>query len=266
MKKLAVVFLFFSSIALPAAVDYFSDAPRAFKSLLADPREAQFRVGYLKTGEKNSYLDMVMGGQLNIVNIILENGHILNIGLKGLISSRFQFASKSFDLQNSDYIGGLTVVFGRNTTFLELFHSHQSSHFGDDLVASNPAIFKNYSYESVRLLFSKEFVFPLRVYGGPKLIYRADPEELLMKSHIILGATYFPELINDLYFALNFESKQENDWTVDSAFTVGYMLGEGAKVQRRQRLFLEIYNGYSPMGQLSKIREFSVLAGFAFTL
>lgn len=247
-------------------MDYFSDAPRTFKAFLADPRESQFRVGYMRTGEAKGYLDMTMGGQLNVANLIFENGHLLNFAIKGLVSSRFQYGSKSFDLQNSDFIGGFATVFGRNTSFVEFFLSHQSSHAGDDVIAANPSAFQNHSHENVRLMYSREFVFPVRLYAGPEIVVRSDPESLRWKTHFHVGGEYYPDFLKDVVFAAYLSTKQENDWAVDAAVTIGYLLGDGSRVTRRQRLFLEAYNGYSPMGQFSLQRECSVLMGFAFTL
>ncbi len=264
--RAGLFFLIISSLALGSTVEYFSDRPRNFKSLLADPREGQLRVGCLYSDSNHSYLDLTMGGQLNLANFTFEDELLLNVAIKGLVASRFQYGSISFDLQNSDFIGGIVTSLGKKSQFIELYLSHQSSHHGDDVISQNPSLFRNFSFESIRFLYSKDLLTPLRVYGGTQWLLRADPESLLKKWRVILGAELTFSFLPDLFVASHANFKQENRWTPDLAFVVGYYLGETAKIQRKQRIFFELTHGYSVMGQFSEQKETSAFLGFGFTL
>jgi hypothetical protein len=252
---------------------WFSDAPRELKALLADPRETQLRVGYLRQGNKNSYLDLGLGGHLGVARKETKES-AFSLQVRALAMGRFQFGSKSFDYQNGDFIGGLASSYRHGQDAFEVFLSHQSSHLGDDVIAKGRS-FSNYSFESARILYSHDFtseLWPsLRLYSGLAMKARAVPSRIQGKFMPIIGGDwYFLSRLPDLFVAADLRLKEENDFAPNFSFIVGYELGQkiqvAAQVQRRQRFFLELYNGYSNQGQFDQEREFSLFAGIGFTL
>ena len=97
--------------------------------------------------------------------------------------------------------------------------------------------------------------------------WRADPSTLQGKITAIAGGDWhFLEQMPGLFAAVDFHFRQENDWAPNSTFVLGIEMGDRSVVQRLQRLFIEIFNGYSEMGQFSDRREFYGLIGMGFTL
>lgn len=241
-----------STMAL-ANTEWLADRPRDFKALLADPRETQVRAGFLKADNQKSYMELGLGGHLGIVREESEDS-ATTLMARALIGSRFEIGSRSFDLQNTDFIGGLAGSYRKNDDALELFLFHQSSHLGDGIPQ------RNYSLESLRVLYSRTFSL-LRLYGGGEIKLRSDPRDLAGKFSLISGGDW--HFTEDFFTAVDIRFKQETDFKSNVTFVIGYELGP---LPRRHRIFLELFDGYSNLGQFAHTREFYAMLGFGFTL
>ncbi len=246
-------------------VDWFSDYSRLYPPALADPREAQVRVGYLQNGNANSYLDMALGGDIGLVREAGDDPS-WTLTIRALITSRFRFFSKYIDQQNSDYLGGAAFGFKAGPGLWEILLYHQSSHLGDGAFENEGKVPFNYSYEALRLEHSRFIGETFRWYLGADIKVRASPLRLWGKTTAIAGAEWhFLPTLPDLFTALDVKFKGENSWAPNTSLILGYELGDPKTTDRRQRLFLEVFNGYSNMGQYSSDREFYVFSGFGFT-
>jgi hypothetical protein len=247
--------------------EFFSDKGRAFGPLLADPREAQIRAGYLyQISESGSFLDLGFGGDLGIVRASTREGMDLTLTGRGLMAPRFQFFSESFNLLNIDFIGGpaLGVRSGRNSA--EILAYHQSSHLGDDLQDRGERQSINYSFEALRLLLARRLDWGMRVYVGPSIKVRADPEALQWKVTLQGGAEQPFVLLGILaYAAVDVQAREEADWgRVNVSCQAGIELGNPLFIAKRQRLFVEFFNGSSNMGQFYRESECYVMVGGGF--
>lgn len=259
--------LLFSGSALASAGEslrWFTDLPREFAPLLADPTEAQLKTGYILKGDRKSYLELDLGGQLGVLNKELSDAHFAVQG-RAQVRSQFEFFSHSFDLQGTDYFGGVSVSYRKENLAFELLVGHESAHVGDDIQARTTKSPNNFSYESMRFLISRtEGAF--RAYGGLQSIFRADPSALLWKPTFILGSEYrpFADWIA-FYTALDCRFLGVHAYSPNLNFAVGYDLGD-TNVTRRQRLQFEVYNGYSHLGQYFPAREFHFFFGILFAI
>jgi len=243
---------------------WFSDNGRVFSSLLADPQEARLTVGYLKNKHGDSFLDMGFGGDAPLMYRGKKGDDETSVTVRGLISSRFQFFSQSFDQLNADYIGG--VALGRKwfDHSIELFLYHESSHLGDEMLERGERTRIDYSRETIRLLYSGNLDKALRIYCGPSINLNGKPADIRRKWTLQAGLERSFTLQNvPLYAALDLQSKEEVGWDLNLATQIGVYLGDPGKVHRQQRLFLELFNGFSNMGQFYDERELFVRLGIA---
>ena len=246
-------------------LELFSDKGRVFEPLLADPREAQFRMGFLretKTNETN--WDIVFGADLGLARARLSDTEDISLTVRGLVASRFEFGSDSFDLLNADFIGGPALGYRRGNDSFEAFLYHESSHLGDETLERGDRDRIDFSFEAFRLLWSRRFE-ELRVYGGPTYKFSAEPDELDGRTTVQLGAERtFSVRGFPMYWAVDVQSKEEHDWDLNVAAQVGFDLGDSAWIYRQQRVFVEYFQGFSNMGQFYDERERYILVGLAF--
>lgn len=244
-------------------VEWFSDKGRVFPILLADPREAYFRLGFGKTTSSETIWDMTFGGDVALLRTKEPGGTDTSLTVRGIIDPRFQFEDSSFQLQNTDFIGGLAYGWARDARAYEAFFYHESSHLGDDFTAEREN--NDFSREMLRLLASQRFD-RLMIYGGPSFATRTTPSSIDGWVFIQGGGEYDFKVCNqDMYAALDLKSKQENDWDVNASLQVGVELGNPEKVKNRQRVFVEFFTGHSEMGQFFNETESYVLLGVGYT-
>jgi len=244
-------------------VEWFSDKGRVFPVLLADPREAYFRLGFGRTNDSKTIWDMTFGGDVALLRTREPGGTDTSLTVRGVIDPRFQFEDSSFQLQNTDFIGGLAYGWARDAKAYEVFFYHESSHLGDEVTP--PRESNDFSREMLRFLASRRFG-PLMVYGGPSFATRTTPSSIDGWIFIQGGGEYDFKVCNqDMYAALDLKSKQENDWAVNSSLQVGVELGNPEKVKNRQRVFVEFFTGHTEMGQFVNETESYVLLGVGYT-
>jgi len=244
--------------------EWFSDRGRAFAPLLADPREAQVRVGFIYDKHEDKFLDLGFGGDVGLLRDSTDDGRLFSLTVRGLMTARFQFFSESFDMYNTDFIGGPAAGFRYKATAFELFLYHQSSHLGDDKIANGEREAIDYSREAVRFLASHEFP-GLRIYGGPTFNFRGEPDDL-DKAFIMQGGAERPFRLlgREMYAAVDVQLREENDWDANLSAQIGMQLGNPAKVHHRQRVFIEYFTGHSNMGQYYDEHERYVMLGLGY--
>ena len=229
--------------------EFWPDRGRAFARLKADPREAYFRFGFLNDDEGETYEDMNFGGDLGLLWLKLSEQEDLSLTVRGLLTARFDVDSESFDLMNTDFIGGVALGYRRPLDSLELFVYHQSSHLGDEVLHRGDVDRIDYAREAVRLLWAHQFG-PVRVYAGPTFNLHALPEEVNHTWILQTGAEYeFDILGQPMWAAADIQSRQEQGWNLNSTLQLGLELGNPTLTENRQFLFTEFFAGHSNMGQ-----------------
>ena len=250
--------------AIPSDWEWFHDRGRVFKPLMADPKEARVRFGFMWDRDMEVLEDVALGGDLGFLYKRFSKDDQFSITGRGLFTARFDMFSDSFDHQNSDYIGGLAFGYQHINHTFELFVYHQSSHLGDEILERGDAKRIDYSRETARFLYAHQWG-PLRVYGGPSFNIHALPDDIEHSFTLQTGAEYyFPLMDEEMYTAVDIQSKQEYDWTLNATLQLGWFLGNPANTRNRQWIFAEYYSGYSNMGQFWNRWENYGLIGAAY--
>ncbi len=226
------------------------DGGPVFSPAKADPRAPHLRFGFMYN-KGRLYMDINAGGDLGVFSYEWSPEERLTVTARGVFTSRFDVASESFDLLNMDFIGGVAVGYKHGPHEIETFIHHQSSHLGDEILFKGRKLF-DYSREGIRALYAFRWN-GFRFYGGGMFNVHAWPVELQYKFTAQLGAEYNFKLFNQpMFAAADFQSRQENDWSVNTSFQLGVELGDPAKTKTRQFVFFEAFQGYSNMGQYWK--------------
>ncbi|MBF0196682.1 MAG: DUF1207 domain-containing protein [Planctomycetes bacterium] len=257
----------FQGLTLEASEDsgwaFFGDGGRAYKTMRADQREAQFRMQFVNTQNQGKFWDIVFGGDLGLLSYTKDKDHYLSLTVRGLSSARFKFQSESFNQHNTDYIGGLALGyrFGKMSTEAHLYH--QSSHLGDEVQELGRQRI-DYSRETFRWMLDYT-QNGYRIYGGASHINRADPGELEGKFWGQLGLEkYFMVYSLPCFVVLDLQSREEHSWHINHNVQLGFDMGDWRRVIKRQRFVLEYYNGYSHMGQFYNTKEQNLSFGIGF--
>jgi len=244
--------------------EWFPDTGRAFPVLKADPRAAMFRFGFLYEKNGDWLEDASIGGDLGFLSKEYENQDRISLTARGLFTARFDFASESFDLQNMDFIGGVALGYNADPFACEFYIYHQSSHLGDEILDRQERSRIDYARETIRLMGSYEYK-KIRFYGGPSFTFHAEPESIQNKFLFQAGFERpFSLWGRPMYAALDLQSRQEHDWSVNVSAQIGFGLGNAQKKMNRQWVFLEIYDGYSNMGQFYDLRDRYGLIGVSY--
>jgi hypothetical protein len=239
---------------------------RAFAPLWADPREAQFRMGFTRDSAGETWWDLNLGGDLIVLRADRIDAGVLTLSGRALFSARFKFFTPSFDLYNTDFIGGAAAGFRHGPTALELLLYHESSHLGDEILERGEQPRIDYSREAVRLLASHQpRGGPIRLYGGLSVNLHADPEALEHRFVFQAGAQGAWRVGRvPVYGAIDLQWKQENGWHLNVTPEAGVYLGSFASLMHEQRIYVSCFNGYSNMGQFWDRPERSIQVGLAY--
>ena len=245
----------------------FSNRARAMAPLSADQREAQIRAGWMVGRGGDKFLDLAFGGDLGIVRRDFSETEAMTLTLRGLITARFQTDAESFPLLNTDYYGGLAFghKFGKNAW--ELFFYHQSAHLGDETLDFGNRARIDYGRESVRFLWSHNFFDNFRVYGGPTLNVSGSEPFVRGKTMLQAGGEYrFNPWNIPMYAAADVQVREQTEWRPGLTTQLGMYLGkdEAANPKPRTRVFLEMFTGYSNMGQYWDTYETSLMLGLGY--
>jgi hypothetical protein len=247
----------------------FPAKKRLMAPLLADQRETTMRFGYMGDKEHETHFDVQFGGDLVLWWWRLPRQHELTLSVRGLASTRFM-VDDNFPQLNTDYIGGLALGYRWDQNVFELLLYHESSHLGDETLDFGRRNRIDYAREAIRLLWSREILEDLRVYFGPTYNFGgADPKDIAGKWIVQGGAEYQFRLGQlPMYAAVDLQTKEENDWRVNTNAQLGLFLleEEDESIIHRPRVFLEYFNGNSNMGQYYNEHEATWMLGFGFEL
>ena len=254
--------------ARPSGGTELFPAQRLFPAPIADPRWPRFDVGY------QGYFDDVELGNVAAVsfgeNFPLVSGAApfagrWEVGIQGGVFSVFDLDSYSFDLINSDFIGGVTTAYrrGRFATTLRFFH--QSSHLGDEYLLRSPIDRVNLSFEELALLVGYDFFGMLRLAAGGGYIVHREPADLEPGSLQVCADFESPRPFAGGHLrpiaGVDLQFREESDWELDRSVVAGLQVESTRMGRIKMRMLLEYYGGRSPNGQFY-VREVEYL-GFA---
>jgi len=272
MKGLFVVLLVLGPASLLAeepepGISWFAwESGRAVAPLAADAREARFRFGLLVNGSGDFFEDLAWGGDLPFLDAGLADGSRLSVSGRGVMAARFDMVSDSFDLQNVDFIGGLSLGYRRTAWGAELLAVHQSSHLGDELMENGERERVDFGQERVRLLADWRPVDGFRLYGGGTVVVHAWPESFTGRTTLRAGAEWTHRIFWSFPWFAAFDATAVASEPGFGSVTLqtGVGLGDRDRELNRQRVFLEFYHGRSAMGQFYRDVETYGLIGVAY--
>ncbi|HKJ24222.1 MAG TPA: DUF1207 domain-containing protein [Myxococcota bacterium] len=228
-----------------------------FDPLLADPRWPHFSATYqryVRSGDELGNVAAVSFG--DVIPLVRHRGPgetRWELALHAAVFSIFDIDADSFDLINSDFMVGpaLNVRHGPLSGMLRLYH--QSSHLGDEFLLRRDTDRINLSYEAADALLSWRPAAWLRLYGGGGMLLRREPADL-ERASLQAGAeiesprAWAGGLLRPV-FALDVQSRQENDWDLDLSARLGVQVESPHLAGRRLQILLDYFQGRSPNGQ-----------------
>lgn len=231
-----------------------------FWPLIADPKQPQFFVSYryYRTPAENANVAAVGYGETFGLwrRAGRRSGDGLQLSVVGGLFAQFNLDAPSRDLVNADYTIGAQVTYrnGRNSGRLRIYH--QSSHLGDEFLLQAQPQRINLSFESLELLYSRDWL-PWRFYAGGEYLFHREPSDL--KPAALHGGVEFhgvqPVWMSGRWVGgVDIKSWQEHDWAADVSVKVGLAFGAAQPGRRRLRVMLEGYRGYAPHGQFYEER------------
>ena len=235
--------------------DIFLPTGDLFRPLLADPKQPRFFVSLRKYNFKADNINGAAVGYGENFGIYKhqgkENESSYQLNIVGGLFAQFNLDAPSRDLLNADYTIGFPLTYRNGPVSARLNVYHQSSHLGDEYLLQAKPERINLSYESIDLLGSYEWE-KWRSYIGGEYLFRKEPGDL-EPAGVHGGIEYYGTKhvlkIGRLVGGLDLKSYEEHRWSLDAALNIGFEFGQPNPGQRRLRIMLEGYKGYSPHGQ-----------------
>jgi hypothetical protein len=244
-----------------------------FRPLIADPKQAQFFVGFYRfksSGVRYTMASVGFGETFGLYKFFgSREGNGLQLSVEGALFAQFNMDTDSLNLINADYTIGIPATYRHGDNSLRFRIYHQSSHLGDELLLSaNHPERVNLSYEAVDLIYSREWR-ELRAYGGGEYLIHKEPADLEpLSGH--WGIEYRgsePLVWNGRPIAgVDMKSFDEHDWHIDTSVKAGLEFGHPNPGQRRVRLLAEWYKGFDPRGQFynNKVEYYGLAVALGF--
>lgn len=230
-----------------------------FRSLLADPKELRFYLGYRPYQDGGPYLSentQVFAGGLGdsfgfYRHINNSGGYSWQAGISGGIFAEFDLNTSSFFLISTDYVIGFPLTLRKGPASYRVTFYHQSSHVGDEYLLHSNIQRIEFSYEALNAVGSYEWK-EWRVYYGGEFVVHKQPSTYKPLS-FQTGVEYYgaKEIIwgAQLIGGLDLKCTQQNDWPVNTSLKLGLRFDGAASSGRSLRLMAEGYKGYAPHGQ-----------------
>jgi hypothetical protein len=227
-----------------------------FRPLLADPRQPHFYVSlreYEMASERMTTSSVGLGETFGLYRFAGRvPGDGVQISIEGGVFALFNMDQPTRELVNADYKVGVPITWRQGDNSLRFLLYHQSSHLGDGYLRRVQPQAVLLTYEAMSLLYSYDWQ-GLRVYIGGE--YRADSQPAYFKPMIWQGGVEYygtQRLLGGMRLVAGVDIKcmEQHDYALDTNVQIGLEAGGSEPGQRRLRVVLEGYRGYSPDGQL----------------
>ena len=227
-----------------------------FRPLLADPRQPHFYLSlreYELPAERMTTSSVGLGETFGLYRFAARApGDGVQISLAGGVFALFNLDESTRELVNADYNIAVPLTWRQGDSSARLQLYHQSSHLGDGyLQRVQPEVFL-LTYEALSFLYAHDWQ-GLRVYLGGE--YRFDNQPGYFKPWMWQGGIEYygtQRLFGGmrLVAAVDIKCLQQHQYALDTNAQVGLETGGSEPGQRRLRVVLEAFSGYSPDGQL----------------
>ena len=249
---------------------WFPQSSLLFTPPLADPRRAEFSIGYRISDSLFSHYvtagtigDVFPIYRINNMRLGKLNGDF-ELAIEPGVWSVFDADDSSFSQINTDYRIGITANYAcqKGLSFRARLY-HVSAHLGDEYILKNnitTEMRKNLSYESIDLLAAYNINSDFRVYGGFGVVLASDNEFSIQPLSVEYGAEVKVlkreyaggKLYGQPFLAMHFENSEDDHWNQNSNYALGYEWGRTNCAGRKVRLSAEYHQGYSLEGQFRR--------------
>jgi hypothetical protein len=244
-----------------------------FRPLIADPKQPQFFVSFIKLttpGDRISAASVGYGENFGLWRWPgVHPGEGWQLNFAGGLFALFNLSAPSNDLINADYAIGFTLTHRQGPFSARFRLFHQSSHLGDEFLLNQPNVPRiNLSVEAIDAIGSYEWD-RWRAYGGAGYLIGRDPPELkpgFAEAGVEYRSPRFSWDLGRFIAGIDLRSFQEQDWKVARSIKAGLELGQADPGRRRVRVLGEYYKGFSPFGQFfqTNIHYYGVGLYFGF--
>jgi len=242
-----------------------------FRPLIADPKQPQFFVSYIRMHtptDRFAAASVGYGENFGLWRWPGEQaGDGWQLNFTGGLFAQFNLDAPSSDLINADYTVGFSLTHRRGGYSARARLFHQSSHLGDEFLLSQPNVQRiNLSVEGIDTLASYE-TDRWRIYGGVGYLIGRDPPDLdpgFAEAGVEFRSPRFVWDLGRLVGGSDLRAVEEQNWRVARSLKIGLELGEADPGRRRVRLLAEYYVGPSPFGQFFQTDIRYVGAGLYF--
>ncbi|MDR3625125.1 MAG: DUF1207 domain-containing protein [Chlamydiales bacterium] len=238
-----------------------------FQPLIADPRQPMFSAAY-RAGDKvigQSCAAVAFGDPLPIYRWfgVLPWRGDLQIAVEGCVFAVFNLDTSSHDLVNADYYCAIPVTYAVGDWSYRLRLFHISSHLGDEYLLNHPGIMRyNPAIETLDFFASYQFTKELRLYAGVGDDFISDAG---FKQHPLYVGYGFElkfdwwrdrcdRLLWRPFLAVYIENREQDGWYFNQNYCLGMEVGRLDGSERKVRLSIEWYDGFSQDGQLTRFR------------
>lgn len=256
-----------------------------FRPLLADPKQPQFFALWQSQQSRiertNANVGSIGIGENFGLFTKREGCNGWQISLLTGIFAQFDLDTSNSELINIDFNVGLPITWRQGNWSARLRFYHQSSHIGDEFLASHPGFQSiGLQFNEVDLILSYDVQKWLRFYGGAAMMVSRQPSTIdrwtgqwgfeartarpLARSHLF-GLLSNPILFSPVLTA-DFKSVEHQQWYVNTNLLMGFDVFRYGSF-KRVRILFNYYHGYNPYGQFfysQKTESFGAGAYFMF--
>ncbi len=252
-----------------------------FRPLMADPKQPQFFAIWQQSRSRAENSSFSLGS----VAIGENFGFYTNrkgcngwqVGLLTGVFAQFNLDEKNAALINTDFNVGIPLSWRSGNWSARLRYYHQSSHIGDEFLASHPDIKpSSFILEEAEGILSYDYRW-LRLYGGAAVLVHREPSTIdrtrvqwgfearapSMRTRIL--EPFLSRLLLTPVLSGDFKSHEELGWIVNTNVLGGFEWSRTGS-RRHFRIMATYFHGHNPYGQFynQKIESIGVGAYFTF--
>lgn len=252
-----------------------------FRPLMADPKQPQFFAIWQQSRSRTDNSSFSLGS----VAIGENFGFYTNrkgcngwqVGLLTGVFAQFNLDEKNAALINTDFNVGIPLSWRSGNWSARLRYYHQSSHLGDEFLASRPDIKPStFILEEAEGILSYDYRW-LRLYGGAAVLVHREPSTIdrtrvqwgfearapSMRTRIL--EPFLNRLLLTPVLSGDFKSHEELGWIVNTNVLGGFEWSRTGS-RRHFRIMATYFHGHNPYGQFynQKIESIGVGAYFTF--
>lgn len=248
---------------------WFAEEPPLYRPNVADPRQVNYSAGWRFNDHvlHKDIIDVSFGDDLIIYHWYCPPWGLkgqLQVAVEGAVWAVFSPKQESAPLIDADYYVGFPIMYAIDRWVFRLRAYHISTHIGDEFLLMHPRFDRrNPSTEFLDFYTSYDLTKEIRLYGGLVWLVRQDESfrcsrfqgalgmEVRLKN--LFGIDWCNRLRGAPYYGMHFRFSRDFKHHIDATYVLGWEWAKIGCLNRRVRVFLEYHDGYSVVGQFSKL-------------